>query len=66
MSTFEDIQKAVAKLSADDKSRLLNWLEEQDGLAFDDELQRDAESGKLEKLAAGARANMAAGIGEEF
>ncbi len=66
MSTFEDIQKAIANLSPDDQSRLLNWLEEQDGIAFDEELQRDADSGKLEKLAASARANMTAGLGEVF
>jgi hypothetical protein len=66
MSTIEDIQKAIAKLSANDQSRLLNWLEQQDSLAFDERLQRDADSGKLEKLAASARANMAAGLGEEF
>ena len=65
MSTFEDIQKAVAKLTAEDQSRLLDWLAEQAGLAFDADLQRDADSGKLEKLAAQARANMAAGLGEE-
>ena len=65
MSTFEDIQKAVAKLTAEDQSRLLDWLAEQAGLAFDADLQRDADSGKLEKLAASARANMAAGLGEE-
>jgi len=66
MSTFEDIQKAIGNLSAEDQSRLLDWLEEQAGIAFDEELQRDADSGKLEKLAASARANMAAGLGEEF
>jgi len=66
MSTFEDIQRAIANLSADDQSRLLDWLEEQAGLAFDADLQRDADSGKLEKLAARARANMAAGLGEEI
>jgi len=65
VSTFEDIQKAVAKLTAEDQSRLLDWLAEQAGLAFDADLQRDADSGKLEKLAASARANMAAGLGEE-
>lgn len=66
MSTFEDIQKAIANLSADDQSRLLNWLEEQGGIAFNERLQLDAGSGKLEKLAARARANMAAGLGEDF
>jgi hypothetical protein len=65
MSTFEDIQKAIAKLSADDQSRLLNWLEDQDGLAFDADLQRDADTGRLEKLAASARANLAVGRGNK-
>jgi len=66
MSTFEDIQKAIANLSADDQSRLLNWLEEQDGLAFDQKLERDAKAGKLDTLISKALENADAGLCEDL
>ena len=66
MTNIEQIESAISKLSREDMARLRAWFDELEEQRFDEALERDAKSGKLDKLAAEARANMKAGIGEEF
>jgi hypothetical protein len=49
--TIEDLEKAVAKLPPDDLARFRAWFEEFDAARFDQKIERDAQSGKLDRLA---------------
>ncbi len=51
MSTVEDIEKAVTNLSPDELARFRRWFEEFDAARFDAKIERDARSGKLDRLA---------------
>ena len=66
MTKIEDIEKAVEQLSPEDLAKFRAWFEEFDARVFDAKIERDAKSGKLDKLTADARANHAAGRREEF
>ena len=66
MSKIEDIQEAIEQLSADDLARFREWFEEFEARLFDEQIERDAKAGKLDKLIAEARANYDAGLREEF
>jgi len=66
MTKIEQIQADIEKLSAAEIAKLRDWVEELDSRLFDEKLERDAKSGKLDKLSAEARANLKAGRGEEF
>jgi hypothetical protein len=66
MTKIEDIEKAVEQLSPADLAKFRAWFEEFDARAFDAKIERDAKSGKLDKLMAEARANHAARRREEF
>jgi len=61
MAKIEDIEKAVERLSPADLAKFRAWFEEFDARAFDDKIERDAKSGKLDKPMAEARTNHAAG-----
>ena len=49
--TIEDLEKAVAKLPPDDLARFRAWFEQFDGARFDAKIERDAQRGKLDRLA---------------
>ena len=49
--TIEDLEKAVAKLPPSDLARFRAWFEEFDAARFDQKIERDAKSGKLDRLA---------------
>lgn len=66
MTKIEQIQSSIEQLSAEEIAELREWLEELDARLFDEKIERDAASGKLDKLAADARSNLKAGRGEEF
>lgn len=66
MTRLEQIQLSIEQLSVDEIARLREWLDELDARIFDEKIERDAKAGKLDKLAAEARANMKAGRGEDF
>jgi hypothetical protein len=51
MTKLEDIEKAIAQLSAEDVARLRAWLDEFEGRLLDDMIERDAKSGRRSKLA---------------
>jgi hypothetical protein len=66
MTKVEDIEKAIEQLPPEELARLRAWLEEFEARRFDEQIERDAKAGKLDKLIAEARANQRAGLGEEF
>ena len=66
MTRIEDIEKAVEQLSPAELAEFRAWFEEFDERVFDEKIERDAKSGKLDKLMAEARANHEAGRREEF
>jgi hypothetical protein len=51
MTTAEDIEKAVAQLSASELARFRAWYEVFDAQQFDVAIERDANAGKLDALA---------------
>ncbi len=61
MTKLEDIEKAIARLSPDELAKLRAWFEEFDARVFDEKIEKDAKSGKLDKLAADALADHKAG-----
>ena len=51
MTTVEDIEKAVARLTPEQLAKFRSWFAEFDARVFDEKIERDAKSGKLDKLA---------------
>ena len=49
--TIEDLEKAVAKLPPDQFAEFRAWFEEFDAARFDQKIERDAKSGRLDPLA---------------
>jgi hypothetical protein len=49
--TIEDLEKAIAKLPPSDLARFRAWFEEFDAARFDQKIERDAKSGKLDRMA---------------
>lgn len=66
MTKLEHIQSTIETLDASEIARLREWLDELDARLFDEKIERDAKAGKLDKLLAEVRTNMAADRGEEF
>ena len=61
MTKLKQIEAAIEKLAPGEVAKLREWLADLDARLFDDKIARDAGSGKLDKLADAARANMKAG-----
>lgn len=59
--SVEEIEKAITKLSAKDRAKLLAWLAELDADEWDQQIERDIEAGKFDKLAQKAVADVKAG-----
>ena len=66
MTKLEDIVSAIAALSSEDLTKLRDWFEELEARLFDERIERDAKAGKLDRLAAEARADNAAGRTREL
>jgi hypothetical protein len=49
--TIEDIEKAVSKLPPDQFAEFRAWFETFDAASYDEKIERDAKSGKLDRLA---------------
>jgi hypothetical protein len=49
--TVEDIEKAIAKLDSRELDKFRAWFEEFQAAHFDQKIERDANSGKLDKMA---------------
>lgn len=50
MSTVEEIKSAISALSKEDYIHLREWLSEKDWEQWDEEIERDSSSGKLDFL----------------
>jgi len=61
MSTVEEIEKAIIRLPKDDLTVLRGWFEELEAKIWDNQFEEDVRSGKLEKLANEAIADLRAG-----
>ncbi len=61
MTKLEQIQATIENLSSAEIAKLREWLDELDARLFDEKIDRDAKSGKLDKLAAEALADHAHG-----
>ena len=51
MTTLDDIKTAIERLDAGEFERLRLWFEQHDAVRFDAKLARDAQAGKLDRLA---------------
>lgn len=61
MTRVEEIEKAVSALPPGDLARFRAWFEAFEADRFDARIARDAESGKLDRLAADALDDLKAG-----
>lgn len=61
MTTIDEIEKAVTRLSPDELGRLRAWIEQLQATEFDNQIERDILAGKLDWLAEEALAEHAAG-----
>jgi hypothetical protein len=66
MTDLSDIQRSIEKLPPQEVARLREWLEELDARLFDQRIESDAKSGKLDKLAEKALADHRAGRTREL
>jgi hypothetical protein len=62
MSNLEQIQHEIKVLPPEDIARLKAWFDELEADLWDAQIESDIEAGKLEHLAARARAAHAAGL----
>ena len=61
MSTVTEIQQAITKLSPAEQRRLARWFEEALEDAWDAQIGKDIQAGRLDALLAQAEADIAAG-----
>lgn len=61
MGKLDKIKLEVATLSEAEQAQLREWLIELDEQRFDDQIERDEASGKLDRLAEKARENLRTG-----
>ncbi|MDX8447759.1 hypothetical protein [Mesorhizobium captivum] len=61
MTKLEQIEKSVAELSPEDLKAFATWFEELQADMWDKQIEADAKAGRLDKLLAEAREEIAAG-----
>jgi len=66
MTKLEDIEKAVAQLAPAELARFRAWFAEFDAARFDEKIERDAKSGKLDRLAEQALSDFRSGRAREL
>jgi hypothetical protein len=64
--TIEDLENAVAKLAPDQLAKFRDWFEAFDAVRFDQKIERDAKTGKLDRLAEQALADFREGRAREL
>ena len=64
--TLSDLENAVAKLAPDDLARFRAWFDAFDAARFDEKIERDAKSGKLDRLADAALDDLLKGRAREL
>jgi hypothetical protein len=57
VTTIEDIERAVAEPPADELQRFRAWFAEFKAARFDQDIERDAKAGRLDRLAEQALAD---------
>ncbi|HEX9322800.1 MAG TPA: hypothetical protein VF913_11855 [Xanthobacteraceae bacterium] len=66
MGKFEEIKRAVSSLGAEELAKFRAWFEKFDAGRFDEKIERDAQSGKLDGLADEALAEFRKGGAREL
>jgi hypothetical protein len=66
MTTVDDIKEAVSKLAPGELARFRAWFEAFEEGRFDQKIERDAEAGKLDKLAEQALTDFRQGRAREI
>ena len=66
MGKIEDIEKAVSELSPEEFARFRAWFEALEADRFDEQIERDAKAGKLDRLAEQALTDYRAGRAREI
>lgn len=66
LSTVLEIERAVSQLSPQELARFREWFEKFDAEIWDKQFEEDAKSGKLDKLAHQAIADLRAGKFKEL
>jgi hypothetical protein len=61
MTKVEALEEEIKKLSPREMAQLRDWMSERDWEEWDEEIERDSESGKLDELFAEAIADHKAG-----
>jgi len=64
--SITEIEQAITQLSPQDYSRLREWFEEFDAQEWDKQIERDAMSGELDKIAEEALKDYRAGKAKEL
>jgi hypothetical protein len=64
--TVEDLEKAVATLAEDQLAKFRAWFEAFDAARFDQKIEQDALSGKLDRLAEEALDDLRKGRAREL
>jgi hypothetical protein len=64
--TVTEIEKAIAQLSPQDYSLLREWIEEFDAQEWDEQFERDAQAGRLDKIVEQALNDYRAGKAREL
>ena len=65
-STIEDIEKAIARLPEDQLRQFRTWYEKFDSDAWDEQIEKDVASGKLDALSKAAITDHEAGRSERL
>ncbi len=60
MSTIEEIQQAISRLSDSDRRKIVEWLEELDDAQWDRQIESNGEAGKLKEMLREADADIQA------
>ena len=50
MTTLQEIEAAIKNLSEEELAKLRDWLDEYEAAVWDQQIERDAKSGKLKRL----------------
>ena len=66
MRKIEHIQREIGELSREEFTELRDWVLERDWTAWDAQIERDARSGKLDKLLEESRADLKEGRNREL
>jgi putative hemolysin len=64
--SIHEIEQAITELSPKEMARFRKWFEEFDAQLWDEQIEQDAQSGRLDKLANKAIADFNAGKAREL